>query len=424
MGKLFNLKEWLTIPETARHLSIAFGEEVSEADVLRLGLDGQLQLSVNFVNHAKARCGRITTPDKARTVAFPADVSAAVKAKAPGEYTGGYVQMVLGPSLSTGEVIDLEDDIVTLDGVYDLPMIGGERLDIEHKYQMLTDGPAVTLSNIDGAFVEGTDSTICQLQESYDDNEFMAGSRAQLARLNERIAEGGIDSDRAKSLLEKHAEERKVFLEKQRSDAPKNRYHPAGGLPRDVALVVRTGALRAFERDLATGQASTDDGVIRSKERTTFLNTIGGLLALMLELGPTGKTRSGYACGCLTSWRTRSSTLSQRLRTVPPEGNGACTCASCLRSSPSCNIGRSSATAPRCGCWTRGTAGPARSLPARNPRLTLAVRFPNGPSDAWLPPQGAPVRRRPRGIKPRLNRRAEPAPYAPSDAPAARAARA
>jgi hypothetical protein len=295
MGKLFNLKEWLTIPETARHLSIAFGEEVTEADVLRLGLDGQLQLSVNFINHAEARCGRITSPDKARTVTFPADVTAAVKAKAPGEYQGGYIQMVVGPRLSNGQVIDLEDDIVTLAGVYDLPMIGGERLDIEHKYQMLTDGPAVTLSNIDGAFVESSAGTICQLQESYDDNEFTGGSRAQLERLKERISDGGVDSDRAKALLIKHAEQRKDFLAKQRSADAKSRYYPAGGLPRDVALVVRTEALRSFERDLAASQTSVEDGKIRGKERTTYLNIIGGLVALMLSPGPSGNTRSGYA---------------------------------------------------------------------------------------------------------------------------------
>lgn len=37
MGKRFNLlKEWLTVADAARHLSIVFGEDVTEADVLRL----------------------------------------------------------------------------------------------------------------------------------------------------------------------------------------------------------------------------------------------------------------------------------------------------------------------------------------------------------------------------------------------------
>ncbi len=58
-SKLFQLKEWLTVPEAARHLSIIFDEDVSEADVLRLSLDGHLKLSVNFVNYAQARRGKV-----------------------------------------------------------------------------------------------------------------------------------------------------------------------------------------------------------------------------------------------------------------------------------------------------------------------------------------------------------------------------
>lgn len=56
-SKLFKLKEWLTVPEAAKYLSLIFGEDVSEAEVLRLCLDGHLKLSVNFVNHAEAKRG-------------------------------------------------------------------------------------------------------------------------------------------------------------------------------------------------------------------------------------------------------------------------------------------------------------------------------------------------------------------------------
>jgi hypothetical protein len=59
LKKLLKLKEWLTVPDAARHLSILFGEDLSEADVLRLGLDGHLTLSVDFVNHAQAQCGKM-----------------------------------------------------------------------------------------------------------------------------------------------------------------------------------------------------------------------------------------------------------------------------------------------------------------------------------------------------------------------------
>ncbi len=58
-SKLFKLKEWLTLPETARHLTGICGEEVSEADILRLALDKLLNLSVNFVNTAHATPGEV-----------------------------------------------------------------------------------------------------------------------------------------------------------------------------------------------------------------------------------------------------------------------------------------------------------------------------------------------------------------------------
>ena len=36
MKKLLKLKQWLTVADAAHHLGILFGEDVSEADVLRL----------------------------------------------------------------------------------------------------------------------------------------------------------------------------------------------------------------------------------------------------------------------------------------------------------------------------------------------------------------------------------------------------
>ena len=59
LKKLISFKPWLSLPDAARHLSILFGEDVSEAHVLRLGLDRHLTLSVDFVNHACGRPGRL-----------------------------------------------------------------------------------------------------------------------------------------------------------------------------------------------------------------------------------------------------------------------------------------------------------------------------------------------------------------------------
>ncbi len=54
ISKLLKVREWFTVPETAKHLSMMFGEEITEADILRLALDGKLKLSV-YLRHADAR---------------------------------------------------------------------------------------------------------------------------------------------------------------------------------------------------------------------------------------------------------------------------------------------------------------------------------------------------------------------------------
>ena len=71
MNKLLKFKEWLTIDEAANYLKIGIGETVTNADILRLSLDGHLKLSVNFVNHAQARRGNRVSKDKAEVTMMP-----------------------------------------------------------------------------------------------------------------------------------------------------------------------------------------------------------------------------------------------------------------------------------------------------------------------------------------------------------------
>lgn len=283
MSKLFKLKEWLTIPDAARHLSIAFGEEVSESDVLRLALDGHLKLSVNFVNHTEARCGKIVPIDEAEYKEVPSLNGV------------GTVRLYGGPTLFVEgrktHVIKLENTIATLAGVYDLPMIGDERLDVEHLYQQHTGGPAVTLSGLDGAFVEGKDGVICQLQDDYDGNEYCAGSTAQLRELKERIVIKEIEESEAQKLLDKHKQDRAIFLKKRKSQEKPDNFYPAGGLPQDAVLVVRTAALREFEQTVNDTPAQAEKPMATT-ERNTLLTIIAALCDYS-AIDPAGRGAAG-----------------------------------------------------------------------------------------------------------------------------------
>lgn len=244
MSKLLKFKDWLNLQDAAQHLSIMAGEKVTVPDVLRLALDGHLTLSVNIVNAVYARPGTIKEASEARHVDMPIDLSAAVKAKAPGEYQGGWQKLCMGiPLAGTTKVIDLEKGVVRLRGVYDIPMIGGDRLDVEHEFQMLTDGPRVDMQSLDGAFLEGDNEVLLQLQEHFEDNEFHD----------------------------------KKSLKKPWSH-PDN-FYPAGGLPDDAVLVVRTDSLMEMrERLLEQDEAATtaNDGV-STRERNTLLKMVLGM---------------------------------------------------------------------------------------------------------------------------------------------------
>lgn len=318
MSKLFKLKEWLTIPESAKHLSIVFGEKVKDTDVFRLALDGHLKLSVNFVNKARVKIGRIVGWMDTEWHLFPRPPgmpleirdsntgfdlviernlapeirdsntinSESIKEmprdliekwmKIPEKDRLGYYPMLDGLNIDGERFLTLEKEVKTIDGVWDLPMIGGERLDIEHFYQMLTGGPAVTLETLDGAFVEKPGGVMCQFQEDFDDNEYQPGSKALLRKLEEHIAIKKIKGAEAQKLLDMHKEARKVFMKERESRPNAHNYYPAGGLPEDAVIVVRTAALREFEESINNTPANTEKP-LTATERNSLLTVIAGL---------------------------------------------------------------------------------------------------------------------------------------------------
>ena len=238
MSKLLKLLEWVPVPQAAKHLSTILGEEVSEADVLRLVIDRRIALSVDFVNHTQARRGKIIPLSEAKT--------------APGLPLPGVdpYDVVLGLVLPDNKgVLTFDDEVETLSGVWDLSMIGCESLDVEHRYQLLTDGPSVTLGGIQGAFVQRGESEIWQLQEHFEDNEHFP----------------------------------KDGLRKPWSH--KDNFYPAGGMPVDAVFVIRTAELIRFQAQLseADSKQRKTPAQLDPRAETTYLTIIGALLELVLN---------------------------------------------------------------------------------------------------------------------------------------------
>ncbi len=237
-SKLFSLKKWLLVPETARYLSILFSEDVKEADVLRLALDKHITLSVNFVNAVYSKQGKIVSSDEIESFRLNEKFSKAF----------GISDLIpQGIPIHDNIFIKInENQIFRIDGVWDLCMIGSERLDVEHRYQMLTGGPDVKSLYLDGVFLEKDGKGLRQLQERFPDEHLRD--------------------------LQKN--------DKDRADKPgphPENYYPAGVLPDDSVLVVRTQALIDFQKRLSQID-SEKTASLDSRAETTYLNIIGAML--------------------------------------------------------------------------------------------------------------------------------------------------
>lgn len=226
--KLLQLKRWLTLPDAAQYLSRSFGEAVSQSDVLRLALDGELTLSVQFVNTTRALSGN-TIP--------LADATHRILPMLVGE---GFFACLDGTLIPGERVIQFDEKIRTLTDVWDLTMFGAEEFDVEHLYQSLTGGPACEMQSLEGVFVTDGAGTYCKLMSRFTAEEL---------KLSEPY------------------------------DNPQN-YFPAGTLPDDSVFVVRVSALQALEARLSTVEKSPEtppDKPVERRERSTLLVMIAAL---------------------------------------------------------------------------------------------------------------------------------------------------
>ena len=249
MSKLFKLKKWLTLPDAAKYLTCTLEEEVTEAHILRFALDQQLKLSIQLVNGAYAR--RLNAINSTTELKYKEIIGL------DGELL--MKRTIGGPIRSIGMgVFQLTEYVTPLEaGIWDLPLFdyvedNGASLDIEHKYQMLTGGAAVTTVNIDGkVIIANTKGGLYELQADLDDNEFATGSTAQFKKLKQHIVDNHLEGADAEKLLNQHKEDRTNFLAKRMALHSTENYHPAGCLPDDSILVVRTDALMEFVNNIS-----------------------------------------------------------------------------------------------------------------------------------------------------------------------------
>ena len=225
---LRKLREWLTIEETASELSTALSENVDASDVLRLVLDGHLKLSIHLPAKTTARCRKLDddAPDAPQTHR-------------------------------------------TIDGVWDVPMRGRGKSQIEYDYQMHCRRTCVLKEAPVGAWVEQED-LLCQLPPDSGDDYWP---------------------------------------------------RPASEFPVGSLLVVRRPALDEFIRQHVPAQAPTSaslDKPLGQRERTTLL-TIIAALAKEADVDVSKPVKSGHIISALAaamSLEVAPNTVAGHMRTL------------------------------------------------------------------------------------------------------------
>ena len=125
---LWKLRAWLTLKEAAEYLSSKTGLDVDEGDILRLALDGKLQLSLNFLKPIEA--------------------------------------------IQDCEGAELEEHEKNVEGVWDLLVQGPVRLELENRYRATCELPHIERDTYveafdKGPFVTGEEGVVYQLLSSW-----------------------------------------------------------------------------------------------------------------------------------------------------------------------------------------------------------------------------------------------------------------
>ena len=135
VSKLFKLRDWFTIKDAAVHLSSVMSEPVMEADVLRLVMDGHLNVSL-FLGHEQFAVRNIAlSRDDFFELAWEAPHGTEIERWDP-----------FGSTVPRPDSVYLQPDsrfYHLLQGVYDFPLAGRQSALVEREYFRLTGGPII-----------------------------------------------------------------------------------------------------------------------------------------------------------------------------------------------------------------------------------------------------------------------------------------
>ena len=253
------LTEWMTLEQTARHISTELRQPTTPPEVIQLGLEGQLKLSFNFVNRSPAVLGTIKSLDAGEAVFFPI-------------WHGGHRGVWLSRNASPRPALDndnpeLGDEAELISGVWEILMLEDAPRAIERIYHRMTGGPKVRPSSGDGILVRSIDGKLARLQEEAESRHpsFYNIHNYRLAR--DLPTQNGALVVRANALIEFEARFRAPFVVDQIPELIGDALHPPRPDDSEYTKAARHTAIEEYRKDI-------DDAVLSGEIQALWPATL------------------------------------------------------------------------------------------------------------------------------------------------------
>ncbi|AIW16492.1 hypothetical protein VITU102760_05210 [Vibrio tubiashii] len=188
MSKLLKVKKYLTIEEAAVTLSNSLEEPVKVSDIYDLALENEITISIRLANKAFAVGGRYVNLEGHETGKFKADTDLLTGESLDVAYSVSASDALL---VEEGKWLVFDDEIIAIDGVWDLTMIGVERQIVHGLYQNEVGGALPKPSGSRSFLVERGD-VIYKLKTSLPLQLNEANSSALQIRLTDLLESKGL----------------------------------------------------------------------------------------------------------------------------------------------------------------------------------------------------------------------------------------
>ena len=273
-SKLLKVKKWVDLNEAALRLSIALDEPVNALDLMELSLDGELIISVKFPFDKKYFARKMHekhTPMGLRLKrlfefeSFFRYGVEEVKDKRYLEEEREFIYKHYEQFLSSDASRDLLEHQKSFayycenikmveweygefsylsDNIYELSMLGAESIDVMWLIQQNREREMEELTNLDGVILRGSDGSLYNLQEKFDE-EYIHNLKAN-----------DLNQDKENPL--------------EKFELNEKHYFPAGGLPVGCELGMSPANMSLFEKKLSEDESKIPEHLA--------LTTIGAIL--------------------------------------------------------------------------------------------------------------------------------------------------